>query len=202
MLNINKSDIIKVVSGIIIGGLIMFFLLREEKEIVDVPIDIDFTTPQIVKETDTVYYPSPVYVKGEKEIDSTYYAEYLKLKDSILKDEAYKEAITINTYNEVIEDDTLKIDLYAKTRGKLLEYQIGYKVKPQTYHIDTTVTVAVPRKTRFFVGGQIVLPTSNIIKSTSFAPEVMMVNKKATKAYKVGYDIVNKSVIGGIYFRL
>lgn len=199
---ISKQDILKIGIGILIGGGILFFLMKDEVEYVDVPVTIEIETPVIVKETDTIYMPTPVHVAGPVEIDSTYYEEYVKLKDSVAKNEAYKDAITIRTYNEKIEDDTLKIDLYTKIRGTLLEYQVGYKVKPQTYSIDTVLTVPVPRKTRFYVGGEFALPKDIYNYKPTIIPGAIMQNKKATKLYKLSYDPINNVVQGGLYFRL
>lgn len=199
---LNKIDIYKVLGGVLVGALVMFFFMKEEPVEVDVPVEFDFKTPEIVKGTDTVYYPSPVYVKGDKEVDSIYFEEYTKLKDSLAKEELFKEAITINEYKEVVEDDTLKIDLYAKTRGTLLEYQIDYKVKPQTYHIDTTLTVKIPQKPKFYIGGEVVMPSDLVNYKVAIEPGVFFVNKKQTKAYKLSYDPINKVGKAGLYFRL
>lgn len=200
---INKQSIGKYLLAFAAGCLAMFLLLREEKTDVEVPINFDIETPEITKETDTVFLPRPIRVPGPKQtiIDSTYYDEYVKLKDSIARDSLFKEAITINTYNERIEDDTLKIDLYMKTRGTLLEYQAGYTVKPQTITIDTTLTVPIPTKSKFFVGGEVVLPQPGQDFNASIKPGIMMVNKKSSKIYKVSYDPINKVYEGGIFFR-
>ena len=83
-----------------LGGLATFLILKEDEVDVEVPIDIDFTTPTIIKEWDTVYITNTEYVKllvkGKKEIDSTYFEEYNKLKDSVDKTELFKKAISIN----------------------------------------------------------------------------------------------------------
>lgn len=202
---IDKSSILKFIGGALVGGLIMYFLLKEETQVVDVPVSIDVTTPEIVKQTDTVYLPKPVYefIEGESIIDSTYYDKYTQLKDSLAKEELFKEAIAIKTYKEVIEDDTLKIDLYAKTRGTLLEYQVDYKIKPFTFTVDTTLSIPVPKKTKFFFGGEVGLPANNVIDmKPTIKPGVLMVNKKDSRVYKLGYDFVNKSFEGGIFIRL
>lgn len=201
---ISKIDLIKFFSGFILGGMVIFFLLKENKEeaTAEVPVNIEFKTPEIVVKKDTVFLPEPIYIKGDKEIDSTYYNEYINLKDSIAKEELFKETISINVYNEVIEDDVLKIDLYMKSRGKVLEYKTDYKIFSKTYSIDTTLTIKIPQKAKLYVGGQIILPANTGNMQPSLAPSMLFTDKKSKKAYTISYDFVNKNFETGLYFRL
>jgi len=200
------KNIYKYLIAFALGGLAIFLILKEDKVDVEVPIDIDFTTPTIIKEFDTVYITNTEYIKllteGKKEIDSVYFEEYNKLKDSVDKAELFKKAISINTYNERVEDDTLKIDLHMKTRGDLLLYHVKYKVKPLQYTIDTTITVPIPQSAKFFVGADVILPSDLIKMKPSIEPGVLLVNKESSKTYRVGYDPLNKVWNAGVYFRL
>lgn len=153
-----------IVVGIVFAALYFF---NPKKEIVKVPVTIEVEVPKIVKEFDTIYKPKPIYItKGSdtiKEIDSTYYNKYIALQnDSIKQDSLFKKAIAINTYKEKIEDDTLKIDLTMKLRGKLLNYQVGYEIKPRTVKVDTTLNIPIPTKAKLFVGGGVRMPVNQL----------------------------------------
>lgn len=201
-MNINKSTLIKFGLGFLIGLTIMFFIMKKEQTEVEVPIYIEVPVPVIQKEFDTIKLP--IEIAGEKVIDSIYYKEYLQLKDSISKNNAYKEAITIREYNTPFEDDTIKIDTYNKVRGTLLETQVSYKTKPRTINLDTTLKVKIPTQTKFYIGGEVVLPTKPEFQnySPSIAPGIIMKNKKETKLYKISYDPINKQFKAGIFFKL
>ena len=108
---LNKNNLIFLGVGILLGILLMYFI--QKPSIIKIPykVNIEVPVPVIKKEFDTIREPYPVYIKGEvtKEIDSIFYNKWLKLKDSISKDKAYKDAITINEYNTKFEDDILTL---------------------------------------------------------------------------------------------
>lgn len=152
---------IALIAGIVFT--MMYFFKPKIKE-VKIPIRIEVPVPVIENDFDTVKDPIPIPPKKDKnnkpiiQIDSTYYDKYIKLKDSVERDSMFKKAIEINTYKEKVEDDSITINLTMKVRGKLLEYQAGYKTKPRTILLDTTVTVPIPKYNEFYGGFSLGLP--------------------------------------------
>lgn len=196
------KNIYKYLIVLILGGLLSYFIFKKDTEFVEVPIKIEVPVPVIEKEFDTIYLPSEIK-KSKPQIDSIYYRKFLKLKDSVAKDSAYKEAITIKEYRPRFEDDSIIIDVYAKTRGSLLESQVKYKTKPRNITLDTTITIEVPRQAKLYVGGQVYGNTSiNVLGRLGAGPTGMLLNKKQTKIYNIGYDAVNKTWSGGVVFKL
>lgn len=153
MINIikNKWKDILVIIGIIF---IFLYFFSPNKEIVEVPVKIEVPVPVIQKEFDTIYEPKPIYKKGKNivTIDSAYYNKYINLKDSISKNNLYKEAITIREYDNKFEDEFIIINTYSKTRGTLLEITSNYKTKPRNIILDTVINVPIPTKAKVFIG--------------------------------------------------
>jgi hypothetical protein len=152
-----KTNVFKYWREFLIGVGIFFafsYFYNPKTEFLEIPVKLEVPVPVIEKEFDTVYKPYPVYLKGEvvKEIDSLYYKKYQQLLDQESKDSLFKEAIKIKSYKEVVEDDTVAITLNMKVRGDLLNYQLGYKTKPYTIPLDTTLRVEIPATNKFFYG--------------------------------------------------
>lgn len=190
----------KYLIGVGIGLIAMFLILKScenDPEVIKVPVKIEVPVPVIEKEFDTIEKPVPIYVDGPTVIDSTFYKEYKELKDQRKKDSLFREAITIKEYRETIEDDTIKIDLYAKVRGDLLKYQLGYETKPYTIPLDTTLKVAIPKKAEFYGGPLINVSPDNDRVDTGAGAQLLLVNKRHTAAYNVGYDFINKQATFG-----
>lgn len=188
--------------GGVVGLMLILFLNKKEIEYIEVPVEIELEIPIIEKEFDTIYLPSPIKEK-KPQIDSTYYKEYIKLKDSITRDSIFKKAITIREYKPRFEDDSIIIDVYTKTRGTLLESQITYKTKPRNIVLDTTLLIKVPRRSKLYVGGSIYLDTDEkAVASPGIGPEMSFLNKKQTKIISFGYDAVNKKGRIGVVFKL
>ena len=152
-----KTNVFKYWREFLIGVGIFFafnYFHNPKTEFLKIPVKLEIPVPLLEKEFDTVYKPYPVYLKGEviKEIDSFYYKKYQQLLDQESKDSLFKEAIKIKSYKEVVEDDTIAITLNMKVRGDLLNYQLGYKTKPYTIPLDTTLRVEIPATNKFFYG--------------------------------------------------
>lgn len=148
--------------GVSIFFVFSYFYNPKTEDLV-VPIKMDIPVPIIEKEFDTIYKPYPVYLKGDvvKEIDSSYYNKYQELLSQVSKDSMFKEAIKISNYKETVEDDTISITLNMKVRGDLLNYQLGYKTKPYSIPLDTTLRVKIPATNKFFYGISAGMPIEN-----------------------------------------
>ena len=89
---------------------------------------------------DTIYEPK--YISKANPINTELLKKYtaLKLKDSIVKDSMFIEAITERDYNETYEDNSISISIYTKVQGKLLKQAPKYEIKPYDIIIkDTTI---------------------------------------------------------------
>ena len=197
-----SNNLIVLGVGVVIGLIAMFLLKAKEIVEVNVPIKIEVPVPVVEVQFDTIYKIRPIRVPGKKVIDSIYYKEYLELKEQATKDSLFREAITINEYREKVEDDTLVINLYAKTRGTLESYQIGYKTKPRTIPLDTMIKIAIPRYAEFYGGGSLFLPKTGSTLSPSIYPEILYIPKNHKSGFKIGYDFINKGVQVGYFRRL
>lgn len=153
---------LNIILVVLIAVLLYMYFFHPKTEEVEIPVKVEVPVPVVEKIFDTIYKPKPVpyIVKGDtvERIDSTFYKKYLALQDSIKKDSLFREAIKIQEYKPFFEDDTIRIDVYAKVRGELLEKAISYKTKPRTITLDTTLTVPIPTRSKLFVGGGVRLP--------------------------------------------
>lgn len=162
----NKKNLLFTGIGIILGVIFMYFI--QKPTIIKVPykVEIEVPVPVVENSFDSISYPKPEirYIKGTviKEVDSIYYEKWLSLKDSITKNEVYKDAITIREYNTKFEDDILTLNIYSKTRGSLLEIKPNYKTKPRTIPLDTTLMISIPKYNEFYGGIEVGVPVIQI----------------------------------------
>jgi len=66
----------------------------------------------------------------------------------------------------------------------------------------TVLKIAVPKKAEIYVGPQLYLPTESPLGTPGIGPGAIFINKSHTKAYNIGWDVVNKQVQVGILFKL
>lgn len=162
------------------------------------------TTPEVTGTTGTQTVEKvvlqPIYLPSTNEkinVDSAWkekYEQALKDKDSITQRNLYLEAIKINTYEQVLVDnDSIEIKGYARTRGSLLDYSVDYRIKP----IDFTYTPEiVTRRPRLSMGldveaGVPIVPTSPFV----LKGDVYFENKKGN-GFSVGYDTEQRVWLG------
>lgn len=156
------------------------------------PVEIRVEVPVIEKQYDTIYKPSPVIEK--KVIDKEYYNRYLTLKDSIEKNNAYKEAVTIREYKQDFEDSVQTINVYSKVRGDMLAQTLSYKTKPR----ELTVPVDIPsdKKRTFSAGMEVGVPTVQVY---SFKPVIkagLVYKNKRDNTFSVSYDTEGRVWVG------
>lgn len=159
-MDFKKDDMIKYVKYIpwvllVIAAIVFIRQCGQEPEKEYVTIEKEVLIESVEKQFDTIYEPKPYPVKVV-EIDSSYYEEYKKLKDSVAKDSMFKEAIKINEYNQVFEDTLQTIDVYSKTRGNLLEQSVKYTTKP--YYITVKDSIEIKTKIKVSLGAEIGIP--------------------------------------------
>lgn len=149
-----------------------------------ITIEKEILVPSVEKVFDTVYKPVPQTIKV-KEIDSVYYEEYTKLKDSIQKDSMFRESIKINEYKQTFKDTLQTIEVYSKTRGDLLEQSIKYKTNP--YYIKIKDSVKVNKKTTVSLGAELGVPTTSLLNRPIIKGNLIITNKKGN-SLSASYD--------------
>ena len=213
----SKNFILRYIQPIIIIvlGFILFTKGCSNNGDSDNGIKIDTTKvaidiPEKIGRFDTIVNPEPtivkdtVFIKGKirtvTKIDSTLYKQYRKVLDSIQRDSIFKEAIAIREYNETFEDSLVKLDIYSKVRGSLLEQSSDYIIKPQQIErLDITRTITKERKFSLYIGGGLSVPTE-IDQEVGFQGNLGIQNKKGT-IYELGYD-TNGNILLGVKLRI
>ena len=135
-------------------------------------------------------------------VDSTYKSDYeraIKENDSLKAKNIFLESIALDTYEgTLINNKEIKIDGKFLTRGKLLEYDVNYKIKKDTVTYIPKVVTKFPKFS--IVGGvDLSMPTSPLNKSEPLiSAHVGFRNKKGNtisfgidnlKRFTVGYEI-------------
>jgi hypothetical protein len=140
--------------------------------------------------------PYTVFVNsGEKiDVDSDWKRKYEKAKDSLEKQDLYLQSIQINTYEKsIVKNDSTEINLFATTRGSLLDYKVDYKFTPKP--IEYTPKVISERPTLSMgisvEGGVPTVPTTNFLLKGSAYFE----NKKGN-GFSLGYDTDKRAWLG------
>lgn len=134
---------------------------------------VEVETPQI---NDSIPFDEREFIpiENSKEVDSTWYIKYTELKEKVDRDSLFREAIKINEYTETYEDENVKIDVYSKTRGELLNQSIpDYIVKPKTVTVpQTTIIKKEPPKINLYGGLELGNPLDGtldpILKATGY----------------------------------
>lgn len=150
--------------------------------------------PEDSVKTVTVYLPGTV--KKEVVVDSLYkkrYEDAVAAKDSVAAKLVLLEAIRIREYNKIaIDNDTIRVDLYAKTRGELLAYKIDYNVKDQTFTYTPEVINVRPKVT-MLTGLE--LGMSQLGQDPSLKLDVYFQNRKG-HMYGAGLDTQGNYFVG------
>ena len=189
---INKNLLNKILIGVIIVlSLIIFKQCSDDPETIEVPINIEVPVPVVEHHFDTIKEPYPVYITDQI-IDSTYYALYVKIKDSIKNDSIFKDAITIREYNEIFDDTIQTINIYSKVQGFLKAQTSSYKTKPRTIQLDTVLSLPIPYKVRFGSGIEF-----GYLKDNPLLTKVNLEFDTRKVIYKTGVD-TDKRIWGGI----
>lgn len=165
---------------------------NKEPEKIEVPIERIVPVPVIQRHFDTIV-PDPKTVIVRK-VDSTIYNEYRKLKDSIQKDSAYRDAITIREYNQVFEDEYATDTVYSKVRGHLLEQSLLHTSKPRTITYRDTITIQP--KNSFGISGEVGVPTVPGLSVTPVLKAGVYFRNKKGNTTSFSYDTEGRLWVG------
>lgn len=175
----------------------IFFNEKEEKPPEPITITIPEKTGTSGLQTIERVQQVPVYIPQYKEpvqVDSYYKKLYEESKDSIERMNLYLQAIKINDYDStIVDNDTIKIDAFAKTRGSLLEYKVDYKIKPDAFTYTPQIDYRRPRLSAGFgvEGGIPTRPETNFLLKGNLYFE----NRKGN-GFSLGYDTDNRVWLG------
>lgn len=146
-----------------------------------------------VKNNDTVYVDSIIYT--ENPVNKQLAKQYSSTKDSLQKYKLYLKAIEEREGTSVFDNEDLKLEVYTKTRGELLDIKPTYTIK------ERTVTATVPTKQNVFamyVGGEVV--STDKLDKVGIKADIGLQNRSGNML-TIGIDN-NKNYYLGAKFRL
>tara|TARA_R110002020_G_scaffold100855_1_gene238040 strand:+ start:8174 stop:8815 length:642 start_codon:yes stop_codon:yes gene_type:complete len=156
---------------------------------------LDSVVPDVIY-IDKIVAGSPKPVRKEIIVDSTYKAEYenaIKENDSLKAKNLFLESIALDTHEgTLIDNDDIKIDGRFLTRGKLLEYDIDYKIKSDTITYTPDVVYKHPNLS-LVLGTEVSFPTNpSNLTNPAIGFKVGLQNKRGA-TWSVGVN-TNKDV--------
>lgn len=143
-----------------------------------------------IKVKDSIIYKKGKVIYTENPINKKLADDYLKATDSIKRLKLYLDAIQEKDGTYVYDNNDVKLEIYAKTRGELLELKPKYTVKSMEIKAD------VPQKeTVFALYGGLELSNNATLTNLSVKADVGVQNKKGT-IFTVGADTRGNYYVG------
>lgn len=189
----------------VIGIFFIIFLISivkqcsEEKDTVSVTLKTPEKIGVFEKPTDTIIgknkKDSIVFIKGktlytENPINKKLAEDYLKATDSIKKLQLYLNAIQEKDGTYIYDNNDVKLEIYAKTRGELLELKPKYTIKPTETKVDVPV-----KQTVFAMYGGLELGNNSSLNNLSVKADLGIQNKKGT-IITIGADTRGNYFVG------
>ncbi len=171
----------------------------EPKETVPVKIETPAKSGSFEKPTEVIpgvpKKDSIVYKKGktiytENPINKQLAEDYLKATDSIKRLKLYLDAIQEKDGTYVYDNKDLKLEIYAKTRGELLEIKPKYTIKPSEVKVDVPV-----KQTVLAMYGGIEVGNNASLTNLTVKADVGLQNKRGT-IFTVGADTRSNFYVG------
>lgn len=177
------TSIVAFSSGFLFRGL----FIPEKQD----PIEIPVYTPQIIQQTDTIEVEKIIKYKVDNIIvDSLYYKKYIEERDKATQLALFLNAITIRTYNEnLIDNDTISIDVWSETRGSLLRQSAKYTIKPR----EILVPIELPKPPSIIVNGGVFVNLPQVGVNPSIGLKTDILVNKNRSVISLGYD-TNKTI--------
>jgi hypothetical protein len=123
------------------------------------------------------------------------YEEAIKENNSLKAMNIFLKSIEINEYNKVLVDnDTIKLVAYAKTRGEILKYSIDYTIKENTINYIPEFITKRPKFT-LLAGGGLIVPMDPLNQTMAFKADIGFQNQKGN-IIDVGYDTQQNIYVG------
>lgn len=197
MKKINSTQILLfIIFGIVIWD--KFINLNFEDEVIEEKIvTVEEKEGSTGKKTVKEYIPYPVYSHDRKEqytVDKKLKEEYEKLSDSLEQYKKYLEAIKVNKYKKtLVDNDTIRVDGRATTRGELLDYSVDYKIKSFDFKYKPKVVKRLPLLS-LGLGLESSIPTPTNTSLTLKA-EISALNRRGNEI-SIAYDTERRIWLG------
>ena len=153
--------------------------------------------------TDTVYLPK--YTPGKAKtivktvVDSLYKKQYedaVKENDTLKAKNLFLESISLDTYKgTLIDNKDVKIDGEFVTRGKLLEYNIDYKIKSDTIKYIPKIKIERPNLSLIY-GIEMTTPVSQRVTGVPVFEGKVGLQFKKGDIFTIGLTSDNSVSIG------
>lgn len=145
--------------------------------------------PGVVKK-DSIVYKNGKTIYTENPINKQLAEDYLKATDSIKRLKLYLDAIQEKEGTYVYDNKDLKLEIYTKTRGELLDIKPKYTIKPTEVKVDVPV-----KQTVFAMYGGLELINNANLNNLGVKAEVGIQNRRGT-ILTVGADTRSNYYIG------
>ena len=163
---------------------------EEDKGIeVEIPEQEGSFTPQkptYVYKTDTLYVTKwkTIEIKTKNPVNDSLALAYQKAKDSLDRYKLYLDAISIRDFENIFEDDFVKLTMKGQVQGELKYIQPTYLIKKRTVTIDS------PPQT--FLRGLVVLEIGQNQTMSDFRYKASLGLQNARgNIYRVGFGYEN-----------
>lgn len=139
---------------------------------------------------DSVVYRKGKTIYTENPINKQLAEDYLKATDSIKRLKLYLDAIQEKDGTYVYDNNDLKLEVYTKTRGEILEIKPKYTIKPTKVKIDVPV-----KQTVFAMYGGIEVFNNATFNNIGLKADLGIQNKKGNM-FTIGVDTKNNYYVG------
>ncbi len=199
----------KTVLLIIVAVLVTRYIFSpSDPSVEDVPIVLSPKEGIVEKKIDSIIRDT-IYIdriipgkrlpaKTKVVVDSLYKVKYenaIKDNDTLKAKNLFLESIALDTYEgTLINNKDIKIDGTFLTRGKLLEYDVTYKIKSDTLTYTPKVITKYPKFS--LIGGiEVGLPNPTNGSSGLISAKVGLMNRKGSTV-SVGFDSESRITVG------
>jgi len=185
---INKTNLIILSIGLLIGIAIMYIFQKPTIVEVEVPFEVSVQLPAITNTIKGDPYPVPYNVKVEVEnpLNLKLKTQFEKANDSIKK-LLFIMAIAQKEYNINYKDTIQSIDVYSKiVNGEISNQSITYNIFAKTKVIKGKVKVPIPVYNKLYYGFEASNPINGNI-TPSFGAGILLQTKK-DNIWKVSFD--------------
>lgn len=143
-----------------------------------------------VPKKDSIVYREGKTIYTENPINKKLAEDYLKATDSIKRLQLYLDAIQEKDGTYVYDNKDLRLEIYAKTRGELLEIKPNYTIKPSEVKVDVPL-----KQTVFAMYGGLELGNNSSLNNLSVKADLGIQNKKGT-IITIGADTRGNYFVG------
>lgn len=181
-----KNILIAFAILVFVGGG-MFFWGTQSCTVVPETVTITIPSTGVIT-TDTIYLDKIVEVpvpidNVEYVVDSAYYHKYLNEVEENKKLLIFLDAITVrDTTLTLVDNDTIKINVFSKMRGELIAQAAEYTIKEK--EVIAIVDMVVP-KYNLYIGGAVTVPLNDSNYKPTVGAGLLLRRTKQDDMFKV-----------------